>query len=329
MATYFDKKKILKDNEDLYISEYDKGLHPNALSEIIKAKRDYAQAEKNNDEVGKMSANNRANSIRENYGSYNGGFDGSEYNKYSKGYEKRNKTFSSDYADDIKRAKRQLSEKEDFSYNPQSDPLYGLYKNLYLKLGNDAYDRALSHYALRTGGVASSSAQSIAMQERNRYNSMLSEKMPELYKIAYSKYNDEYERLFKKINTLSDLEDSQYRRFRDDMKDFESDRDYFYKKDKDRIDRINDNYEYESDFEKDIINDENDRQLKEKELNYKKEHDKTQDEISREGLNIRRAEMENRDENNKRNTAIRLATAIYGKVPISESVIQRIMSALD
>ncbi|MBE7050879.1 MAG: hypothetical protein E7394_09005 [Ruminococcaceae bacterium] len=247
MATLYDKNKLLNDNKDMYISEYDKGLGYEALSGIIQSKKDYIHAEKNNDTDGMKKANARANNIRAAYGGYTGGEYGNEYNPIIKSYETRSSTgYKSSYNEKKKKALDSVTGYKEFSYNPETDPVFEAYRKLYTRLGNDAYERALAQNSLRTGGVINTSASSAAMQALNRYNSMLTDKIPELYDAAYKRYSDGYDRLYKNLEILSKLEDTEYSRYRDDMKDFESDRDYYYTKHRDSIEDAMDIYRFDT-----------------------------------------------------------------------------------
>ena len=315
MATYNDKKKMIEENQDLYISQYDKSLNHNALSGIIEQKKKYKEAEKRGDTKAMSDANDKANTIRMTNGNYDGGKDGSEYNTYSENYEIRNnKGYESPYKKVKSRILSRISDMDDFSYDYERDPVFKAYYSLYQKLGDDAYERALSENALRTGGVVSSSAISAAMGAKNHYNSMISEKVPELYRDAYSRYKDEYERLYDRLEIISDLDDSEYSRYRDEMKDFESDRDYFYEKQKDSLDRLFDSYKFDSDMEYSINKDNS-------EMEYTKERDKVQD-------SQWEKEFEETSSKNNLTGIVNLAKALYGKTPISSSVINYLYSLI-
>jgi len=59
MANYKDKKKLIDDNPDVYISDYDKNLDYSYLSDIIDQKKAYSAAEK----AGDASAMKKANEV--------------------------------------------------------------------------------------------------------------------------------------------------------------------------------------------------------------------------------------------------------------------------
>lgn len=315
MSTYFDKKKLIDNNSDLFISDHDKSLSYDDLSGIIDAKRSYQSAKASGNQAAMTAANNQANAIRQLAGSYDGGIDGSEYNRTQKGYEVRiNQNYSSPYASDKKKVLNLISGMGEFSYKPEKDPIFQIYRNLYTQLGEDAYDRALAENSLRTGGMVNSSAISAASQAQNKYNSMLAAKIPELYEAAYEKYAAEYDRLYRQLELLSDLDDKEYSRYRDKIDDFEEDRDYYYQKDKDSDNAKWKQYEFDTKLEYDIKNDA-------EEMAYKTNRDAIEDSQWREELDT----QNNRD---AVNSAINLAKILYGKVPVSGSVVNMLISMM-
>ena len=315
LSTYYEKKKLIDENKDLYISDYDKSLNNNALSEIIQQKKNYNSAKDSGNIKAMKEANEKANHIRMSHGNYDGGNDGSEYNTKHNNYEVRNSVgYKSPYDADIKSTIKKIQDREDFTYDYNNDPVFKAYYSLYQKLGDDAYERALSESALRTGGMVSSSAISAAGSAKNHYNSMISEKIPELFRDAYSRYNDEYERLYDTLDHLSKLDEKTYTRYRDEIRDFESDREYYYNKEKDNLDRIQDMYKTDSNLEYNIQKDAN-------ELEYKKERDAADDIRLDKKVDIQK-------EKNELDAIINLAKALYGKTPVSSSVINNLYSMI-
>ena len=123
------KEVLLLNNKDLNISDFDKNLSYDALSGIISAKRSYEKAKNSNDSVGMAKANAYANSIRKQHGGYTGGDDGSAY--YTIGTTKRKKPeYTNKYSDEIDDLYNKIKNRKEFSYNPESDPMYILYKKV-------------------------------------------------------------------------------------------------------------------------------------------------------------------------------------------------------
>ena len=347
MGTYFVKKKLMEDNSDLYISPFDKNLDIGSLSHIVNLKRDYKTAESAGDKQSMIKSNNEANSVRQNAGRYDGGSDGSEYNRMYKDYEtNRPGKYKSRYGDDIDDILYNISTNTDFDYNAEDDPLYQNYRSIYMMLGDDAYERALSENAMRTGGMVSSSAQSAAMQAKNKYNSMLAAKIPELYELAYGRHRDSISDMYDQLDVLSDLEKDEYSKYRDRVGDFEADRKYFYGVDKDDADRVLDTYKFDTDMEYNLMRDANEDKRAENELNYKKERDaitdsqwanefnysKLRDSVKdsqwREEFDYKKEADEQSKYMNQLKTAITLAKAMTGRYPVGYGSVEAMLEKI-
>ena len=323
MSTYYDKKKLIEDNSDLYISDYDKNLDYSYLSDIINQKRAYQSAQSVGDEQGMKNANDRANSVRMHAGSYIGGDDGSGYTKVKLPYESGKPTYQDNkYSKEADRIYKLISSYNDFDYDVYSDPLYKTYKDIYLSLGDDAYERTLGENAMRTGGIASTSAISAATQAKNKYNTMLANIVPELYDKAYAKHRDGIKDLYNLMDLANDFDKTEYDRYRDSVDDFNDDREYFYEKDKNANDSLYQKYKDETNLAYDISRDYVDDTSANDKLNFEKEKFEKELELdSKEADDITR--------NKKLSVAVNLAKALYGKVPVSKSVITSIMNMLE
>ena len=86
-------------------------------------------------------------------------------------------------------------EREKFSYDPAADPVWQAYQKQYRREGQRASQDALGRASSMTGGVPSSYAVSAAAQAENNYAAQLSDRLPEIYQSAYSRYLREYDRL--------------------------------------------------------------------------------------------------------------------------------------
>lgn len=242
MTEYKKKKQLLDENKDMYISEYDKNLSYDALSRIVEAKKDYAEAAKNNDKTAMTKANDIANGVRAKFGGYTAGDYGNEYRPFQY-YDDDFEDYESKYEDDLDELYDIISKsKDDFSYDYEADPVYKAYKDIYETQGDLAYERALSENSLKTGGMKNSYAQSAASQALNHYNSQLAAKIPELYEAAYERHYKEQEDKEKKLKDLYDIiknrEERDYERYLDRADFYESNRDFNYKAKSDMLDSI-------------------------------------------------------------------------------------------
>ena len=78
-----------------------------------------------------------------------------------------------------------------FSYNPASDPVYNSYAQSYQRRGRLAMRNTMGQAAALTGGYGSSYAQSVGQQQYDSYLQSLGEALPELYGMAWQRYNAE------------------------------------------------------------------------------------------------------------------------------------------
>lgn len=78
-----------------------------------------------------------------------------------------------------------------FSYDPASDPVYNSYAQSYQRRGRLAMRDTMGQAAVLTGGYGSSYAQSVGQQQYDSYLQSLGEALPELYGMAWQRYNAE------------------------------------------------------------------------------------------------------------------------------------------
>ena len=78
-----------------------------------------------------------------------------------------------------------------FSYDPASDPVYNSYAQSYQRRGRLAMRSTMGQAAALTGGYGSSYAQSVGQQQHDSYLQSLGEALPELYGMAWQRYNAE------------------------------------------------------------------------------------------------------------------------------------------
>ena len=96
--------------------------------------------------------------------------------------------------------------REDFRYDLNADALYRQYKDRYMELGKAAMADTMGQAAALTGGYGSSYAQNVGQQAYNRYLQQLGDVVPELYQLAYDRYRDKGDRLYKTYQSWAQLE---------------------------------------------------------------------------------------------------------------------------
>lgn len=85
----------------------------------------------------------------------------------------------------------QYTNRDPFSYDFNADALYQQYKDMYMQQGKMAMQDTMGQAAAMTGGYGNSYAATAGNQAYQQYLGKLNEVIPELYQLAYSKYNQE------------------------------------------------------------------------------------------------------------------------------------------
>lgn len=102
-----------------------------------------------------------------------------------------------------------------FKYDPMTDVSYQALAKEYARLGDRANENTLANQAALTGGRASTYAVSAAAQAQNQYNQALTDKIPELERLAYDRFNADRNYGLNLLGTMKSLDDSAYNRFSD------------------------------------------------------------------------------------------------------------------
>ncbi len=115
-----------------------------------------------------------------------------------------------------------------FTYDQANDPVWQAYQKQYRREGQRAAEDALGRAAAATGGVASSYAATAAAQAGNYYASQLADKIPQLYNDAYSRYLAQYEKQLGLADRYNQYGQQDYQKFRDELSQFNTDRNFAY-----------------------------------------------------------------------------------------------------
>ena len=136
--------------------------------------------------------------------------------------------FVSRYQDQIDALSKEILGRGAFSYDPEQDPAYQQYRQSYTSGGQRAMQDTMGQIAARTGGLASSYAESAAQQTYDNYMGALANKIPELRQLAYQMYLDEWNGKRSELSTLQGLEQSDYDRYLTDLSQYNADRSMAY-----------------------------------------------------------------------------------------------------
>lgn len=139
--------------------------------------------------------------------------------------------------------------REKFSYDLNGDALYHQYKDQYTTQGKLAMMNTMGQAAAMTGGYGSSYSQAAGQQAYQGYLQQLNEVVPQLYQMAYDRYNQEGQDMYSQYSMLSAQDQAEYGKYRDEVSDYYTDRDYLtgvYNSERD-FDYVQ--YQYNSDME--------------------------------------------------------------------------------
>ena len=109
------------------------------------------------------------------------------------------------YIGDVNELFSQVMNQKPFSYNPEQDSLYQMYKNQYMSQGNSAMRNQMGVAAAASGGYNSSAAQTSALGAYQRYMDALSEKAVETYRNALDMYKYNQQSLLGRYNAARDM----------------------------------------------------------------------------------------------------------------------------
>ena len=254
--------------------------NPDAGMSILKYKQDYKNA--TTDEA-RALANLGAEGIRSSYGGYTGGQRGENFyldplspkdfqssaaptykNNYadtisglldkqlgygSYSYGEAQPEYNNRYDATIQDLLDQIVNRKDFSYDPENDQLYSQYRKQYTREGQRATQDALGAAAAASGGIPSSYAVNAATQAGDYYASQMTDKIPELYQLAYNKYMNDYNMKLSDLGAVQGAEQSDYDKFLNEMQQYNTNRAFDYQAWMDEYNRINNDLQTASGLE--------------------------------------------------------------------------------
>ena len=136
----------------------------------------------------------------------------------------------------------QIAARGPFRYDAEQDPLYRTARDRYVQEGRMAMKDSMGQAAALTGGYASSYGQAVGQQQYDASLGGLSELIPELYQQAYRMYRDQGDALQQQYELLGKQADRDYDRYRDELGDWRTERDWQQDRENDAYDRAADAY---------------------------------------------------------------------------------------
>lgn len=135
--------------------------------------------------------------------------------------------YQSQYGTKIGELLDKITNRKEFSYDFNADPLYHAYKDNYTKLGSEAAMNAVANASAMTGGYGNSYAVTAGAQANQQYLTKLNDVIPSLYSAAQSKYDMDTSNLNSQYSMYSDAENSAYQKYRDALSDYYTQLNYY------------------------------------------------------------------------------------------------------
>lgn len=136
--------------------------------------------------------------------------------------------YESKWTEQLDSLYNQITNRDPFSYDLNSDMLYQQYKDQYTNLGQMAMMDTMGQAAGLTGGYGSSYSQSVGQQAYNAYLQNLNQIVPDLYQMAYQQYRDQGNDLLNQWSMTRDMDATDYARYRDNVADYYTNLNFAY-----------------------------------------------------------------------------------------------------
>ena len=156
--------------------------------------------------------------------------------------------YQSQWQDKLDELLGKIQNREPFQYDLNGDALYQQYKDRYIQQGKQAMMDTMGQAAALTGGYGSSYAQTAGQQTYQGYLQGLNDKIPELYQLALDVYDREGQDLYDQLALTGDRENQDYRRYRDDLSDYNAELDRIWSQYVTERDTDYDRYAEERDY---------------------------------------------------------------------------------
>lgn len=155
-------------------------------------------------------------------------------------------SYQSPYSTQIDSILNNILNRQPFSYDLASDPMYQVYSEQYTQKANQGMRDTMGNAAALTGGYGNTYASAAGQQTYDNYMSELNNVIPDLYNAALSNYQNQISNDYNSLNALQLLENQAYGQYRDSVGDYQTDRAFEYGKERDSVadSQWHDTFEY-------------------------------------------------------------------------------------
>ena len=124
------------------------------------------------------------------------------------------------YGQSLKDKMDKINNREKFTYDLNGDALYQQYKDQYMTQGRLASADVMGQASAMTGGYGNSYAATVGNQAYQGYLQKLNDVVPELYTMAYGRYQQEGQDMKDMYSMLKDAYNTEYGEHRDKVSDY-------------------------------------------------------------------------------------------------------------
>lgn len=150
--------------------------------------------------------------------------------------------YQSQWQQPMEQTAQKIADRQGFRYDLGTDPLYNQYRQQYMRQGKMAMADTVGQAAAMNGGYGSSYGQTAGQQVYNGHIQQLNDRIPELYGMALQKWQAEGADLMDRFGVMGQMEGKDYSRYRDDVGDWQSERNY-----------ANSRYDAERDYDRQLF----------------------------------------------------------------------------
>lgn len=129
----------------------------------------------------------------------------------------------------------QIQNRPGFQYDVNADALWNQYKDQYVNQGRQAMMDTMGQAQAMTGGYGNSYAQTVGQQTYQGHLQGLNDKIPDLYGMAFDRYQAEGDQLLQQYGLMADRDNTDYARYMDAWNRYQDDRAFDYQRERDAV----------------------------------------------------------------------------------------------
>ena len=131
--------------------------------------------------------------------------------------------YVSPYQDQLAALYDKAMNRTDFSYDPNADPIYQMYKDRYTQNARQGMEESMANAAALTGGYGNTYAAAVGQQMYDETMSGLNDILPQLYSQRRAEYDKDNQDVIDQLNLTMNMDNNAYGRYADQLADYYKD----------------------------------------------------------------------------------------------------------